>query len=66
MVAIEGNVPNLEREINAACLKDLISTIDVSHIEWKACVTKLHKIICVGLNYRKHADETNALCPNLI
>lgn len=33
MAAIEGNVPNLESEINVACLTVLISTIDVSSIE---------------------------------
>ncbi|OXM15487.1 fumarylacetoacetate hydrolase family protein [Paenibacillus herberti] len=28
------------------------------------CVTNPGKIICVGLNYRKHAEETNAPIPN--
>lgn len=27
------------------------------------CVTHPNKIICVGLNYRKHAEETNAALP---
>jgi 2-keto-4-pentenoate hydratase/2-oxohepta-3-ene-1,7-dioic acid hydratase in catechol pathway len=27
------------------------------------CVTHPNKIICVGLNYRKHAEETNAAIP---
>ncbi|SDO22381.1 2-keto-4-pentenoate hydratase/2-oxohepta-3-ene-1,7-dioic acid hydratase (catechol pathway) [Paenibacillus sp. yr247] len=27
------------------------------------CVTKPNKIICIGLNYRKHAEETNAPIP---
>ncbi|MFH5185796.1 fumarylacetoacetate hydrolase family protein [Paenibacillus sp. TAB 01] len=27
------------------------------------CVTRPNKIICVGLNYRKHAEETNAAIP---
>lgn len=27
------------------------------------CVTNPNKIICVGLNYRKHAEETNAAIP---
>ncbi|HZG85054.1 fumarylacetoacetate hydrolase family protein [Paenibacillus sp.] len=27
------------------------------------CVTRPNKIICVGLNYRKHAEETNAPIP---
>ncbi len=34
-------------------------------IEWGPCVTNPNKIICVGLNYRKHADETNAPYPEV-
>ncbi|MCK0472901.1 fumarylacetoacetate hydrolase family protein [Halalkalibacter sp. APA_J-10(15)] len=34
-------------------------------VEWGACVPKPNKIICVGLNYRKHADETNAPYPEV-
>lgn len=37
--------------------------IDESDIEWGPCVTEPNKIICVGLNYRKHAEETNAPIP---
>jgi len=32
-------------------------------IEWGPAVTAPNKIICVGLNYRKHADETNLPYP---
>jgi 2-keto-4-pentenoate hydratase/2-oxohepta-3-ene-1,7-dioic acid hydratase in catechol pathway len=32
-------------------------------IEYGPCVTRPGKIICVGLNYRKHAEETNAPIP---
>lgn len=34
-------------------------------IQWAPCVTQPNKIICVGLNYRKHADETNAPYPEV-
>ena len=34
-------------------------------IQWGPCVTQPNKIICVGLNYRKHADETNAAYPEV-
>jgi 2-keto-4-pentenoate hydratase/2-oxohepta-3-ene-1,7-dioic acid hydratase in catechol pathway len=34
-------------------------------IQWGPCVTQPNKIICVGLNYRKHADETNAPYPEV-
>ncbi|WP_054023577.1 fumarylacetoacetate hydrolase family protein [Bacillus sp. FJAT-28004] len=34
-----------------------------SQIRYGPCVTHPAKIICVGLNYRKHAEETNAPIP---
>ena len=33
------------------------------NVKWGPCVTQPSKIICVGLNYRKHAEETNAPIP---
>jgi len=32
-------------------------------ISWGPCVPQPSKIICVGLNYRKHAEETNSPIP---
>ncbi|MFC5649120.1 fumarylacetoacetate hydrolase family protein [Paenibacillus solisilvae] len=37
--------------------------LEESAIQWGPCVTHPNKIICVGLNYRKHAEETNAKIP---
>ncbi len=37
--------------------------LDEESIVWGPCVTEPSKIICVGLNYRKHAEETNAAIP---
>lgn len=37
--------------------------LDEESVEWGPCVTHPNKIICVGLNYRKHAEETNAPIP---
>ncbi len=37
--------------------------VDESTIAWEPCVTSPNKIICVGLNYRKHAEETNSPIP---
>lgn len=34
-------------------------------VEWGPCVTEPSKIICVGLNYRQHADETNSPYPEV-
>lgn len=39
--------------------------ISEDHIEWGPCITDPEKIICVGLNYRKHADETKAAYPKV-
>ncbi|GAE29871.1 fumarylacetoacetate hydrolase family protein [Halalkalibacter hemicellulosilyticus] len=39
--------------------------VSEEEIEWGACVPEPNKIICVGLNYRKHADETNASYPEV-
>jgi 2-keto-4-pentenoate hydratase/2-oxohepta-3-ene-1,7-dioic acid hydratase in catechol pathway len=37
--------------------------LDEAKLEWGSCVTHPGKIICVGLNYRKHAEETKAAVP---
>lgn len=37
--------------------------VNSENLVWGPSVTRPHKIICVGLNYRKHADETNAPYP---
>lgn len=42
---------------------DQASILDEAELEWAPCVTKPSKILCVGLNYKKHADETNSPYP---
>ncbi|MDB5055339.1 MAG: 5-carboxymethyl-2-hydroxymuconate isomerase [Bacilli bacterium] len=37
--------------------------LNEEEISFGACVPYPNKIICVGLNYRKHAEETNSLIP---
>ncbi|MDG0793193.1 fumarylacetoacetate hydrolase family protein [Cohnella ginsengisoli] len=39
------------------------ATLKLEATRWAPCVTKPGKIICVGLNYRKHAEETGAQIP---
>lgn len=39
------------------------SMLQESSLTLGPCVTHPNKIICVGLNYRKHAEETNAPIP---
>lgn len=38
-------------------------TINENEFKWGPAVSDPNKIICVGLNYRKHADETNSPYP---
>jgi len=38
---------------------------DEADITWDAAITRPRKIICVGLNYQKHADETKAPYPKV-
>lgn len=47
----------LEREDRASLL------LSEETMAYGPCVTHPNKIICVGLNYRKHAEETNAPIP---
>ncbi|WP_026695333.1 fumarylacetoacetate hydrolase family protein [Peribacillus kribbensis] len=39
--------------------------VSENELEWGPCITEPKKIICVGLNYRRHADETNAPYPEV-
>ena len=39
--------------------------VEESDICWGPSVSRPHKIICVGLNYRKHADETGSPYPDV-
>ncbi|MEF3301572.1 fumarylacetoacetate hydrolase family protein [Paenibacillus sp. GYB003] len=42
---------------------DSSAWLDAASVVYGPCVTRPEKIICVGLNYRKHAEETNAKIP---
>lgn len=66
MEVIEGGAAKaaeLERAIEGTDLTAPGAVLDESSLEWGPCVTRPNKIICVGLNYRKHAEETNAPIP---
>ncbi|KRE98405.1 5-carboxymethyl-2-hydroxymuconate isomerase [Paenibacillus sp. Soil766] len=62
----ETVIPALERYI-ARVLEGATAEspylLDESQVSYGPCVTNPGKIICVGLNYRKHAEETNAAIP---
>lgn len=63
---IEGGEEAI-RTLQQAVNRTLASCSDVllgkSGLKLGPCVTHPNKIICVGLNYRKHAEETNAPVP---
>ncbi|MBS4198210.1 fumarylacetoacetate hydrolase family protein [Bacillus sp. FJAT-49732] len=68
MDVISGNqeaVSKLQDFIDHVISEKKAVFINEEDITWGPCVTKPHKIICVGLNYRKHADETNAPYPEV-
>ncbi|MBY0147730.1 fumarylacetoacetate hydrolase family protein [Neobacillus niacini] len=59
ITALEDYIANLPSEGETNYLKN------EADIKWGPCVTQPNKIICVGLNYRKHADETNSPYPEV-
>ena len=56
-----GGGAELRRLVDSASSKDLY--VDESSADFGPCVTSPEKIICVGLNYRKHAAETGNPVP---
>ena len=56
---------NLQDFISSVQAEEKAVFVDPDKMTWGPCVTKPHKIICVGLNYRRHADETNAPYPEV-
>ncbi|ANS74489.1 5-carboxymethyl-2-hydroxymuconate isomerase [Paenibacillus yonginensis] len=54
----------LQAYVNAVLAAGESSCIlDEGSLTYEPCVPNPNKIICVGLNYRKHAEETNAPIP---
>lgn len=43
--------------------KDASYILDGATMDWAPAITNPEKILCVGLNYKKHADETKAAYP---
>lgn len=54
-----------EEQIKQAVHTGQATVVNEDEVTWGPCVTRPHKIICVGLNYKKHADETNAPYPEV-
>lgn len=63
---IEGGevaVSALQAYVNEVLAAGGSFILDEADLTYGPCVTHPNKIICVGLNYRKHAEETNAPIP---
>lgn len=60
-----SELQEFEKKVNEAVSNGNAVVLNEDDLEWGPCVTRPHKIICVGLNYRKHADETNAPYPEV-
>lgn len=59
LTAIKDYIANLPIDSKPNYIKD------EKEVEWGPCVTQPNKIICIGLNYRKHADETKSPYPEV-
>lgn len=61
----ENALQRLEQFIQSLDVADEQIILEEETIKWGPAVTNPNKIICVGLNYRKHADETNSPYPEI-
>ena len=57
-----GGGPELQRLVQSA-RDEAGFHLDEAKVEFGPCVTRPEKIVCVGLNYRKHAEETGQPVP---
>ena len=57
-----GGGPELQRLVQSARGEAGLH-LDEATVEFGPCVTRPEKIVCVGLNYRKHAEETGQPVP---
>ncbi|MEJ9230430.1 fumarylacetoacetate hydrolase family protein [Peribacillus butanolivorans] len=61
----QSELKDFEIKVNEAVTNGSAVAIEEEGLIYGPSVTKPHKIICVGLNYRRHADETNAPYPEV-
>src|SRR5579862_4108626 len=59
---LEGGAAMLQSALRAAEKADAVRH-EVDKVKYHAPVHNPHKIVCLGLNYRDHAAETNAAIP---
>lgn len=65
MSVIQGGLPAVSALEEYIAENNQPVVLKEKEIEWGPCVTDPQKIICVGLNYRRHAEETNAPYPEV-
>ena len=51
------------QRVRAALERDALPLLDIEHLRVGAPVARPGKVVCVGLNYRDHAEETGAEVP---
>ncbi len=56
-----ANIEEFMKELAGKAMADLL--VDETTVEFMPCVPNPGKLICVGLNYRKHAEETGSPIP---
>ncbi|MFE4426510.1 fumarylacetoacetate hydrolase family protein [Peribacillus butanolivorans] len=61
----QSELKDFEIKVNEAVTNGSAVAIEEEGLKYGPSVTKPHKIICVGLNYKRHADETNAPYPEV-
>lgn len=60
-----AEVSSLNSVIESAITDNNAVFVNEESMTWGPSVTRPHKIICVGLNYAKHADETGSPHPKM-
>src|SRR5690625_3463407 len=59
---VVANIDTIEQKVKGVNKNEKVKVLDVADLNYLPAVDP-STIICVGLNYRKHAEETNAPIP---
>lgn len=59
---VVANIDTIEQKVEGVNKSEKVNVLDVADLNYLPAVDP-STIICVGLNYRKHAEETNAPIP---
>ncbi|WP_368652231.1 fumarylacetoacetate hydrolase family protein [Ornithinibacillus sp. 4-3] len=62
IVGGQDSLNNIKKYLNEISIEPTF-LVGEKEMDWGPAITSPNKIICVGLNYRKHADETNSIYP---